>query len=449
MKRGLIFLFVVGIIFSISFISSAPQINFANPTPDSGNITEDANVEINVSIIDSALSSFVFNWNQSNFTIFNDSLVLYMNFDNRSLLGENDTYVADISNRQNNGIVLGAASFNTSGGKYNGAFEFDGSDDYILIQNSSSLNTTSQVTVAVWVYTKSLIGSTQTEGAIFEKTIAGQSNKQYQLIADGSTWFFRIYDGGIGRSSVSTPVLLNSWHHLAGTYDGSKIHFYLDGSEIGSGANYVGNIDGGEGESYVGILIGAPTRFIHNGSIDELMVFNRSLSSNEIRQVYFSTLSKIDTDKYNFYSNQQSLENANYSYQAFATDSSDSQNQTELRYVVVSLPGILISFPSIYTLFQRHNSTSGQIKIFGTYTGLPTSIEANFNNSGWTEINNSILNNFYLGYFNASVGTGNLSVRFSNNHSTNYTVENTSLLEIYMLLQDNQMQKEGELVPNH
>jgi hypothetical protein len=57
----------------------------------------------------SDLDSFTYNWNGENFTLFNDSLVLLMNFENLSSLGENNTVVADISSSSNDGSFGGNA----------------------------------------------------------------------------------------------------------------------------------------------------------------------------------------------------------------------------------------------------------------------------------------------------------------------------------------------------
>ena len=52
----------------------------------------------------------MYDWNGTNYTYYNDSLVLMFNFDNRSSLGENDTHVVDLSGYGNNGTVYGNAT---------------------------------------------------------------------------------------------------------------------------------------------------------------------------------------------------------------------------------------------------------------------------------------------------------------------------------------------------
>ena len=98
------------------------------------------------------MNNLTWNWNGTNYTIYDDSLALFMNFDNRSSLGENDTHVKDLSLYGNNGTVTGA-TFNATGGKYNGAYQFDGVNDNINLGTPTSLNfdNHSDYTFSFWI----------------------------------------------------------------------------------------------------------------------------------------------------------------------------------------------------------------------------------------------------------------------------------------------------------
>jgi len=92
---------------NLTILNSYPQIEFIDPTRDSGNVTSDTSIDVNVSIIEKDLDEIIYNWNGTNFSVMNDSLVLIFNFDNVSALGENDTVVVDVSVDGNNGSVVG------------------------------------------------------------------------------------------------------------------------------------------------------------------------------------------------------------------------------------------------------------------------------------------------------------------------------------------------------
>ncbi len=152
MKRGLRILLLFGIFAVLIFIFFVKfnMTGLVSYTPIENISTTHTYVEITTNFSNvSSMEEFIFNWDGTNYTFYNNFLVLMMNFDNRSALGENDAHVFDASINQNNGTVYGA-NFNSSG-KYNGAFDFDGVDDYINAGNDSSLNITENITISVWI----------------------------------------------------------------------------------------------------------------------------------------------------------------------------------------------------------------------------------------------------------------------------------------------------------
>ncbi|MHA1989110.1 MAG: hypothetical protein ACW98D_21010, partial [Promethearchaeota archaeon] len=118
MKKGGRILLLIGFILVLIFIlffskfRSTGLISYTN-IENVSTINTYAEISTNFSNV-SLMEEFIFNWDATNYTIYNNSLVLMMNFDNRSSLGENNTHVLDISREQNNGTVLGA-TFTTSG----------------------------------------------------------------------------------------------------------------------------------------------------------------------------------------------------------------------------------------------------------------------------------------------------------------------------------------------
>ena len=55
------------------------------------------------------------------------------------------------SGNSNNGTAVGGVVMNMTGGKYGGAAQFDGVDDYVDAGNSSSLSPISTLTVSFWM----------------------------------------------------------------------------------------------------------------------------------------------------------------------------------------------------------------------------------------------------------------------------------------------------------
>ncbi|MBR9704634.1 LamG domain-containing protein, partial [Candidatus Pacearchaeota archaeon] len=316
-----------------------PQINFTEP-PTSPNATRTASniIEINVSITESYLNEVKLNWNSTNFSVFNDSVVLMMNFDNVSLLGENDTYVYDVSGNGNNGTVTNAV-VNTTDCKFGNCYSFDGVGDFIDYTNTfGNFSNTTSFTVSAWIY--DVEGTTEE----FDRHIVGKGDGNgWNLYFDDvghNRWVFQLVSpGGSVRRTLDDNNPENKWMHLVGVFDAIEYEITLyvngvNGSAIG-GPN--GNFQNtrnfrigrhGTGNNY------------WNGTIDEVMIWNRSLSASEIQQLYFMNLNKYDTDKWALYVNQSwnstnGLNDGNYSYFASVKDDSGNENVTENRSVFI------------------------------------------------------------------------------------------------------------------
>ncbi len=230
----------------------------------------------------------------------------------------------------------------TTSGKYAGAFEFDGVDDYVKISTSSSLKP-SYITVSAWIKT-------------FDNSIAWQ-----QIFQNGKNWnsgqgaLLRLNGGGEAqftaftstantrKMAIITSVINNNvWYHLVGTWNGYDAKIYVDGELKATNTWDTGGsgvLDNDELDATIGRQTDAASAHF-NGTIDEVRVWNRSLSAEEIYQQYVSNLNKYDTDKWLLYVNQSknataSLSAGTYTYQTFASDSFENWNSTEERTITI------------------------------------------------------------------------------------------------------------------
>ncbi|MBI2449392.1 right-handed parallel beta-helix repeat-containing protein, partial [Candidatus Pacearchaeota archaeon] len=337
-----------------------PQLNFTNPTPPNGTNTPNSSVIINVSIIEQNLRNVIFNWNKTNYTIYNDSLVLMMNFDNRSSLGENDTFVRDLSRYGNNGTCIGANCPKwKSSGKYGGAFDFDGVNDYFFNgTNQTSLNLPGPLTISLWI--KALQSSKQMHLI--------HSTGLYELIIMSNNEIRFSPDQAGTRYIASLPVNLadGRWHHILATFNGSSFSpitldnakIYLDGVSVGNSVAGTWLTSG----AFLDLTIGQGHNANYfNGLIDEVRIWNRSLSAEEVREQYYSNLQKFNQSQWYLYVNQQNLVPGRYTYQGFASDRAGNSNSTEERTLFVNLSlsdcAVLDIPNAVYTLIKNVSSS--------------------------------------------------------------------------------------------
>jgi len=205
-------------------------------------------------------------------------LVSYWPFDE----GSGSTTANDAVNG-NHGTIYGA-TYTTDkapviGNDY--ALAFDG-NDYVQVANSSTLES-SAVTVAAWVKSS----SPGTYGYILAKGASGCTAASYALYTGGpGGLYFYIFNGSSYVRSPNGGSLAwdGQWHHVAGTYDGSVVRLYVDGDDIDSGTATTTGIGYSlptTNDFFVGAYRGS-CNLHFNGLIDEVHVWNRALSADEV-----------------------------------------------------------------------------------------------------------------------------------------------------------------------
>ncbi len=223
--------------------------------------------------------------NQANETEFGDRNIdmtenkLLLHFDNESSYGENSTHFHDFSGNSYNGTWYGdsvpdADSGPTDQGKIDGALKFDGDTDYIM----GSISTTKNFTMSAWIRTDTLsdihgiVGYTDPGGL---RQDFYQYNQQMRIFADGKYY-----------ATTTSPISeTDKWYFVTGTYEeGSTPKVYVNGEEqtLGS-SNNIGTYPANE--YWIG-RIGATGTYYFDGEIDEVAIWNRVLSQEEIQNIY-------------------------------------------------------------------------------------------------------------------------------------------------------------------
>src|SRR5438067_1012218 len=196
----------------------------------------------------------------------------------------------------NPGTLQGGATF--APGEVGQAFSLDGDDDRVDVIDNPNLNPgTGSFTVDAWVF-KTRLQNDMAIAPVVAKHVGDFLNGYVLSAGNGGIGFttneivVAAGDANGNRVDLSTGVniLLNTWTHLAMTFDGSTktLNVYKDGVLIGSGSNpQVGSIDP-SGQifrigSYNRIFFGRIETF--PGEIDEVEYFNRALSQAEIQAI--------------------------------------------------------------------------------------------------------------------------------------------------------------------
>jgi hypothetical protein len=183
--------------------------------------------------------------------------------------------VAYDSISSNDGTVYGAT---WSAGNVEGALSFDGVDDYVSVPDSPSVDfsPTSPITIDLWAYRTA---SDSTMHLIAKRDYCGSIN--FQIAFDQNTGLHFV--GNSGGVVTNADLPLNTWTHLAGTFDGANtFKFYINGLLAGTGSGTLGPVN----DFHLTIGKAGSCGYLFKGIIDEVEIFNRALSAEEIAAIY-------------------------------------------------------------------------------------------------------------------------------------------------------------------
>jgi phosphodiesterase/alkaline phosphatase D-like protein len=185
------------------------------------------------------------------------------------------TVVNDISGHGNNGTISNA-TWSTSG-KFGNALSFNGSTSIVTIADSASINLSTAMTLEAWV------NPTAVSATWRDVIYKGNDNYYLEATTPSGTGLPAAAGtfGGANVQAYGTATLpLNTWSHLAETYDGTTLRLYVNGTQVGSRAQ-----TGAITTSALPLTIGGDTLYGQNfqGLIDEVRVYSAVLTPAQIQ----------------------------------------------------------------------------------------------------------------------------------------------------------------------
>ncbi len=210
----------------------------------------------------------------------------------------------DVSGNGHHGQMFGATQTVDHFGTPNSAYLLDGIDDYIQVDYDELGEFYHQpFSVSVWV--KKLAPSVN-----WTNTFAVSQWGQGSVTSGGNQWTISLSDDGSNNkpvfsveegttiySAVSTSeITLSEWYHIVGVYSGSSISLYVNGEFIQEVETSSFPINSAGRNLMVGVNDGG-TSIIHTEmAIDDLEIYCRALSSDEISELFeITSIAKLDT----------------------------------------------------------------------------------------------------------------------------------------------------------
>ncbi|MHC1576179.1 MAG: LamG domain-containing protein, partial [Methanosarcinaceae archaeon] len=206
---------------------------------------------------------------------------------------ENSGFVSQWSMDENTGTITYDSADGNDGtihgatwatGANNSALSFDGNNDHVKVLDSNNLDITDSITIIGWV--KATDGSGGVSGSIIDK-----GWDAFSLVKDkwgGWKVTYRIsnsnqavqWDWGKEHGRYPSD---GQWYHVAATYNGSRIVLYIDGV-MDNSKGVSGMLSTSDRDMMIGCNQGNSNFF--DGMIDELAIYDRALSAEEIQHHY-------------------------------------------------------------------------------------------------------------------------------------------------------------------
>ncbi|MFH1367619.1 MAG: LamG-like jellyroll fold domain-containing protein [Elusimicrobiota bacterium] len=195
---------------------------------------------------------------------------------------------ADLSGYGNNGNIVSGVSWDS--GRFSGGLDFDGASSSVTVSDSVSLNP-ENITAGVWIYPTGKDG----EQMVMDKRNEGGFN----LAVWGGGGTYDLITNIVGPSNEfgyvksTQTVKANIWQHIAMTYNGSVLKLYYNG-ELQDSIGVVVNSTGSTLPLLIGYYKGGGLNY--QGRMDEITVFNRAMTDEEVAAHYNSGSVKYSGD---------------------------------------------------------------------------------------------------------------------------------------------------------
>lgn len=231
-----------------------------------------------------ALANFVINaWTGFRLT---EGLVAHWTFDGKDMTPS----IVDVTGNGYRGVLVNQSPTTTTIGKIGQGLLFDGTNDYVTVTDPTFFDGGNRITVGGWAKTTSLSAERY---IVTKSTCSGGTDQGIFELGGGFTSAgypeFTLYKGG-GKPDYehivgTTRIDDGMWHHVAGTYDGAYVRLYVDGVESASVATTSLTFPATQSSNLeIGSCNGGT--YLWDGSLDDIRVYTRALSGDEIRRLY-------------------------------------------------------------------------------------------------------------------------------------------------------------------
>lgn len=192
----------------------------------------------------------------------------------------------DLSGMENNGVIIGGVSSTSDRHGDDGkAMLFNGTDGYIEVPNSESLESpTDALSITGWVWIEGF-NSLEAVGIVNKTKTSeyGQYGLSYHAWDSQKRITFYLNHGSVGSWDEFT-FNLQQWYFIVAVYNGTNISIYVDGVHIGE-TPHTGSIISDSNPITMGLDSPGAKEYLH-GKLDDIRIYKTALTASEIIKLF-------------------------------------------------------------------------------------------------------------------------------------------------------------------
>lgn len=223
-----------------------------------------------------------------------DGLVLYLDAGNTASYPGSGTTWTDLSGSGNNGTLINGPTYNSSN---NGSIVFDSTDDYVLVNsNTSSLPYGSSArTVSIWFYTNSSTWADNVNSLFFYGT--GSPGQAFGIDFSSLPNIEFFSWGGAPSNDITfgSRYAQVGWKNITLTYDGATTLLIYENASLTQTLTFPSSRNTAVSDVYIGSYLVSSH---YDGRIANVAMYNRALTSTEIRQNFNALNSRFKVYTY-------------------------------------------------------------------------------------------------------------------------------------------------------
>lgn len=215
-----------------------------------------------------------------------NGLVLALDAGNTQSYPGSGTAWTDLSGNGNNGTLTNGPTF-SSGNK--GIITFDGANDYVTLTRPASIVAGGSITVALWARWTTTGTTASTIQMLIDNNHSASPVQGFVIQDRPDLSKTLTFSANVATSGVQSTFQVGdgTWRHIVGTSTTGSSQLYINGvldaqSAVGGmGVTLQPNLS-------IGYWQFNPGRYL-NGSIPQVLIYNRALSAAEVTQIFNAT----------------------------------------------------------------------------------------------------------------------------------------------------------------